>query len=249
MLRAGNTSMHLAKSPWKIHEEKSMNATFSLPKRLTAECLGTALLVAIVVGSGIMAERLAGGNIAVALIGNCLATGAGLVVLILIFGPVSGCHINPAVTLSFCVRGEISAPVAAGYVLVQIIGGIAGVMLAHSMFELPLVVQGVQTRSGTGQWIGEIVATFGLVLVILGCLRFRAEAVPFAVGLYITGGCWFTSSTSFANPAVTVARALTDTFTGIRPVDVAPFIGAEIIGALAACALAAWLFERKAADS
>jgi glycerol uptake facilitator-like aquaporin len=220
-----------------------MKASFSFPQRLTAECVGTALLVAIVVGSGIMAERLAGGNVAVALIGNCLATGAGLAVLILIFGPVSGCHINPAVTLSFCVRGEIGVPLAAGYVLVQITGGIAGVMLAHVMFDLPLIVQGTQARTDAGQWIGEIVATFGLLMVILGCLRFRAEAVPFAVGLYIMGGYWFTSSTSFANPAVTIARALTDTFTGIRPRDVAPFIGAEIIGALVACALAAWLFK------
>jgi glycerol uptake facilitator-like aquaporin len=222
--------------------------TFSLSKRLTAEALGTALLVAIVVGSGIMAERLAGGNVAVALIGNCLATGAGLIVLILIFGPVSGCHINPAVTLSFCVRGDIGARESAGYILVQILGGIAGVMLAHGMFDLPLIVQGAQARTGTGQWIGEIVATFGLLLVILGCLRFRAETVPFAVGLYITAGYWFTSSTSFANPAVTIARALTDTFTGIRPMDVGPFIAAEIIGALAACALAAWLFKRNVAS-
>lgn len=216
---------------------------FTPARRIAAEFLGTLLLVAVVAGSGIMAERLAGGNLAVALLGNTLATGAGLVVLILIFGPVSGCHINPAVSLVFLRRGELGARIALLYVLAQIAGGIAGMMLAHAMFDLPLLTAGIKARSGPGQWLGEAVATFGLVLVILGCLRFRARAVPYAVGLYITAGYWFTSSTSFANPAVTIARALTDTFTGIRPADAVPFIVAQLAAAVAAGAFAHWLFD------
>jgi glycerol uptake facilitator-like aquaporin len=215
---------------------------FTLSRRLAAEFLGTALLLAIVVGSGIMGERLAAGNDAVALLGNTLATGAGLVVLILIFGPVSGCHINPAVTLSFLMQGGIARGRAALYVLVQVIGAVAGVVAAHLMFDHAPLVAGIKVRTGGGQWLGEAVATFGLVLTIMGCLRFRSTAVPYAVGLYITAGYWFTSSTSFANPAVTLARALTDTFTGIRPLDAPFFIVAEIGGAILAAAFGLWLF-------
>ncbi len=216
-------------------------AEFSLPRKLVAEGLGTALLLAIVVGSGIMAERLAGGNVAIALLGNTLATGAGLAVLILIFGPISGCHINPAVTLAFLLRKEIAGQVAALYVVVQIAGAIAGVVLAHVMFDLPVLSVSGTVRTGLGQWTAEVVASFGLVATILGCLRFRPEAAPYAVGLFISAGYWFTSSTSFANPAVTLGRALTDSFTGIRPIDTIPFIAAQIIGAVIATVLFRWL--------
>jgi glycerol uptake facilitator-like aquaporin len=220
---------------------------FSTSRRVAAEFIGTALLLAVVVGSGIMAERLAGGNVAVALLGNAIATGAGLVVLILIFGPVSGCHINPAVSLAFLGRGELEGRLAALYVAAQVAGAVIGVIAAHAMFDLPLIVMDGKARTGGGQWLGEVVATFGLVMTILGCLRFRADAVPFAVGLYITAGYWFTSSTSFANPAVTLARSLTNTFTGIRLSDVAGFVVAEIVGAMLAIAFARWLFaERRA---
>ncbi len=215
--------------------------TFSLSRRLVAEFFGTALLLAIVVGSGIMGERLAGGNTAVALLGNSLATGAGLVVLILIFGPVSGCHINPAVTLAFVIRRDITRRDAAFYIAVQVLGAVVGVIVAHIMFDHPMIAVGIKTRTGTGQWLGEAVATFGLVLTIMGCLRFRAAVVPYAVGLYITAGYWFTSSTSFANPAVTLARSLTDTFTSIRAADAPMFIAAQIAGAMLAVALARWL--------
>lgn len=221
---------------------------FTLSRKLAAEFLGTALLLAVVVGSGIMGERLADGNVAIALLGNTIATGVGLVVLILILGPVSGCHINPAVTLSFLMRREIPGAVAALYVIVQLAGGIAGVMVAHVMFDLPPLLVGDAVRTGLGQWTGEVVATFGLVLTILGCLRFRPDAVPFAVGLYITAGYWFTSSTSFANPAVTVARSLTDTFSGIRPVDAPWFILAQLAGAVLATGLAQWMFAESAAE-
>ncbi len=220
---------------------------FTIPRKLTAEFIGTALLLAVVVGSGIMGERLAGGNVAIALLGNTIATGVALVVLILIFGPVSGCHINPAVTLSFLIKREIAPPLAALYVIVQLGGAVAGVMVAHLMFDLAPILPSGTVRTGVGQWTGEVVATFGLVLTILGCLRFRAEVVPFAVGLYITAGYWFTSSTSFANPAVTVARALTDTFSGIRPADAPWFILAQLAGACLATALARWLFTDKEA--
>ena len=215
--------------------------TFSLSRRLVAEFFGTALLLAIVVGSGIMGERLAGGNTAVALLGNSLATGAGLVVLILIFGPVSGCHINPAVTLAFVIRRDITRRDAAFYIAVQVLGAVVGVIVAHIMFDHPMIAVGLKARTGTGQWLGEAVATFGLVLTIMGCLRFRAAAVPYAVGLYITAGYWFTSSTSFANPAVTLARSLTDTFTSIRAADAPMFIAAQIAGAMLAVTLTRWL--------
>ena len=216
-----------------------------LPRRLAAEALGTAFLLAVVVGSGIMGERLAGGNDAIALLGNTIATGAGLVVLILVFGAVSGAHFNPAVTLAFSVRREIGARDAVLYVLVQVAGGIAGVMAAHFMFGEPLLVEGVKARTGAGQWLGEFVAAFGLLASILGCLRTRPEAVPYAVGLFITAGYWFTSSTSFANPAVTIARSFTDTFAGIAPGDAPAFIAAQIVGALAATAVFAWLWSER----
>ena len=213
----------------------------TLPRRLAAEALGTAFLLAAVVGSGIMGESLAGGNDAIALLGNTAATGAILVVLILVFGPVSGAHFNPAVTLVFSLRREVAARDAVLYVLAQIGGGLAGVAAAHYMFGEPLLVEGVEARTGGGQWLGEFVATFGLLATILGCLRARPEAVPYAVGLFITAGYWFTSSTSFANPAVTVARSFTDTFSGIAPGDAPAFIVAQIAGALAAAAVFGWL--------
>lgn len=217
-------------------------AQFNITKRLAAEAVGTCLLVATVVGSGIMGDRLAGGNDAVALLGNTIATGAILVVLISIFGPVSGAHFNPAVTLAFRLRGEISTGDGARYVLVQILGGIAGTIIAHIMFNEALISFSQTARTGTGQWLGELVASFGLVLTILACLRHRAELIPFAVGLFITAGYWFTSSTSFANPAVAIARTLTDTFSGIRPVDAPAFIAIELIGASIAVFYVRWQF-------
>jgi glycerol uptake facilitator-like aquaporin len=203
-------------------------------KKLIAEGMGTLFLLATVVGSGIMAENLADGNVAIALLGNTIPTGAILVILILVFGPISGAHFNPAVTLSFLIRGEIKTGEAIGYVTVQIISGIMGVILAHLMFDLDVFQLSDKLRSGRGQWISEVVATFGLVMTILGCLRFRPEAVPYAVGLYITAAYWFTASTSFANPAVTMARTLTGTFSGINPADAPFFIMAQIIGAILA---------------
>lgn len=217
---------------------------FDLKRRLAAEGLGTALLVAVVVGSGIMGERLAGGNDAVALLGNTLATGAALVVLILVFGPISGAHFNPVVSLVFAVQRQLKWSDVPGYLLVQIGGGILGAMLAHLMFDLPPVMASSHVRTGIGVWAGEIVASFGLLATILGCLRSRPEAVPYAVGLFITAGYWFTSSTSFANPAVTIARSLTDTFSGIRPMDVTGFIAAQCVGAMAATALFHWLWTQ-----
>lgn len=216
-------------------------------RKIFAEALGTALLLAVVVGSGIMGEALADGNDAVALLGNTLATGAGLVVLILIFGPVSGAHFNPAVTAAFALRREISPSHAAAYVAAQLIGGILGVMLAHAMFDLELLQESAKARSGIGQAIGEATATFGLLLVIFGCVRHRPDKVPYAVGLFITAGYWFTSSTSFANPAVTVARTLTDTFAGVRPVDAPAFVAAEFAGAALALAVSRFLFKAGAA--
>ena len=217
----------------------------TLPRRLAAEGIGTALLLAIVVGSGIMGERLAGGNEAIALLGNTIATGAGLVVLILMFGSVSGAHFNPAVTLSFLIRREISASDAAFYVVVQILSAIAGVLVAHIMFGEPLIDYSAKVRTGGAQWVAEAVATFGLVATILFVLKARAEAVPFAVGLYITAGYWFTASTSFANPAVTIGRTLTDTFSGIRPMDAPGFILAQIVGAVLATLVAAWIIGNR----
>ena len=219
--------------------QPSKSAEFDLARRLAAEGLGTAMLLAGVVGSGIMAERLAGGNEAVALLGNMAATGAILAVLILVFGPVSGAHFNPAVTLSFLLRRGIGRGEAVAYVAVQIAAALAGVALAHLMFGEPIVQHAVKVRDAPGMWLAEIVATAGLVGTIVACLRWRPEAVPYAVGLFISAGYWFTSSTSFANPAVTIGRAFTDSFTGIRAADAPAFIAAQIVGAV----LATWLFR------
>lgn len=217
--------------------------TYSTAQKLGAEALGAMLLLAIVVGSGIMGKALAGGNTAIALLGNTIATGAGLYVLILIFGPVSGAHLNPAVTLAILLRRDIAPPVAGAYAAAQIIGGVAGVALAHAIFDLQIAQVSMQARAGAGQALGEATATFGLVLAILGALRFRPESIPAAVGLYITAGYWFTSSTSFANPAVTIARTLTDTFAGIRPIDAPGFLLAQFSAAALAVWVATWLFS------
>lgn len=214
----------------------------SLARRLSAEAVGTAFLLIAVVGSGIMAEALSGGNVGIALLANAIATGCALYVLITIFGPVSGAHFNPAVTLVFLLRGEIERNVALAFVAVQILCGVVGVWLAHGMFGLELLQVSSTVRTGPGQWLGEIVATFGLVMVILGGVRYRAEAVPALVALYITGAYWFTSSTSFANPAVTIARAFSDTFAGIAPAGVPLFIGMQIIGACLALLFARQVF-------
>jgi glycerol uptake facilitator-like aquaporin len=217
--------------------------TFPLSKRLVAEGLGAGLLVATIVGSGIMAERLAGGNVALALLGNTLPTGAILVVLILAFGPVSGAHFNPAVSLVMSLRGELPWRDCAPYVAAQIVGACLGTLVAHGMFELPLIEFGIKARTGPAQWFAEFVATFGLLVMILAISRFKNEAVPLAVGLYITAAYWFTASTSFANPAVTMARALTRSFSGIAPADVPMFVVAQLAGALAGLALIHWLLS------
>ncbi|HEX8817203.1 MAG TPA: MIP/aquaporin family protein [Terriglobales bacterium] len=208
--------------------------TFSLPARLAAEFIGTAFLVAAVIGSGIMGETLAGGNIAIALLANTIATGAALVALIATFAPISGAHFNPVVTLSDAIAGKMSWPHATAYALVQTVAGIAGVILAHLMFSLPIVSLSLHSRSGFAIVLSEFVATFGLVCVILGCSRSRPPIVPVAVGAYIMAAYWFTASTSFANPAVTIARSLTNTFSGIRPIDVPWFLVAQLCGGLAA---------------
>lgn len=212
-------------------------------QRMVAEWLGTAFLLAAVVGSGIMAQRLAGGNAALALLCNTIPTGAILVVLILIFGPLSGAHFNPAVTLAFAWRSELPWAVAGLYVVAQITGGIAGVFAAHFMFELPVLQSSLTVRTGMGQWFAEGVATFGLLLTIFGCVARASTAVPYAIGLYITSAYWFTASTSFANPAVTIARSLSDTFAGIAPGDVPGFIAAQLGGAALAVCLAPWLWK------
>ena len=214
---------------------------FTRARRVTAELIGTCLLVATVVGSGIMAERLAGGNIALALLGNTVATGAALVALILTFGPISGAHFNPAVTLADASQGGVTWRDVPVYIVAQIAGGLAGTAAAHLMFELPLFTASRHARSGMAQAFSEFVATFGLLAVIWGCVRLRSAAVPFAVAAYITAAYWFTASTSFANPAVTVARAVTDTFSGIRPADAPAFIAAQLLGAATATALFRWL--------
>ena len=217
--------------------------TFSLSRRLFAEFSGTAFLLAGIVGSGIMAEKLAGGNIGVALLGNTIATGAILYVIITMLGPISGAHLNPVVSAVFAARGDFSWKDAYAYIPVQILGGIAGVILANAMFGLELVQVAETARTGVGQWIGEIVATFGLVIAILLTLKFRPEAVPTAVALFVTAGYWFTSSTSFANPAVSIARCFTNTFDGIRPIDALFFIIFEIIGATIAYFVGRWLLR------
>jgi len=216
---------------------------FSLPRRLAGECIGTAALLAVVIGSGIMGENLAGGNVAIALLGNTLPTGAILVVLILMFGPLSGAHFNPAVTLAFLMKRQIPAGEASLYVLAQIVGGLAGALIAHAMFDLPLTQVSETLRTGPAQWFSEWVATFGLVATILATLRFHPHSVPFAVGLYITAGYWFTASTSFANPAVTIARSFTNTFSGIAPAHAPAFILAQLIGAASATLVFAWLLR------
>jgi glycerol uptake facilitator-like aquaporin len=203
-------------------------------QRLAAEFVGTAFLLATVIGSGIMGERLAGGNVAIALLGNTIPTGAILFVLITMFGPISGAHFNPAVTAVFALRKELPAAEALNYVLVQVLGAVAGVLAAHVMFEESLLQLSTKARAGPAQWFSEWVAAFGLVMTILLTLRANPKAVAAAVGLYITAAYWFTASTSFANPAVTIARALSDTFAGIRPLDVLPFILAQMLGALVA---------------
>jgi glycerol uptake facilitator-like aquaporin len=219
--------------------------TGDLPRRAAAEALGTAFLLAAVVGSGIMAERLAGGNGAIALLCNTIPTGAMLTVLILMLGPLSGAHFNPAVSLAFSLRGELSWCNAAVYIACQIAGGVLGVLAAHLMFDLPLWQVSHTVRTGPGQWFAEGVATFGLLLTIFCCLSSARASIPYAVGLYITAAYWFTASTSFANPAVTIARSLSDTFAGIAPAGVAPFIVAQIAGALLAVFVANWLLTKK----
>jgi glycerol uptake facilitator-like aquaporin len=210
-------------------------------RRLVAEALGTSLLLATVVGSGIMAERLSGGNVALALLANTLATGAALVALILTFGPISGAHFNPAVTIADAWQRGLPWREVPGYVLAQVLGAFAGVAAAHLMFGEPLLSASTKVRAGAPQVFSEFVATFGLLAVIWGCSRRRAESVPFAVAAYIVAAYWFTASTSFANPAVTLARAATDSFAGIRPADAPAFVFAQLLGAIAATALFRWL--------
>lgn len=216
----------------------------NLRRRLTAEFFGTLLLVATVIGSGIMAERLANGNVALALLANTIATGATLVALILTFGPISGAHLNPVVSVADALEGGLPWSETPAYVLAQVSGGIGGTILAHLMFSLPFVSLSHHARSGLAQFISEFTATFGLLCVIWGCARSRSNVVPFAVGSYITAAYWFTASTSFANPAVTIARGLSDTFAGIRPIDVPLFIVAQFAGGIAATLLFRWLVPR-----
>jgi glycerol uptake facilitator-like aquaporin len=218
---------------------------FSPGRRLAAEALGTALLLAIVIGSGIMGQRLAGGNAAIALLGNTLATGAGLVVLIAVFGPISGAHFNPAVTLVFAIRRELSVRLALAYVAAQIIGAVLGVFAAHAMFAEPIWQISTKLRDGPAQAFSEALATFGLIATILGTLRFRPDFTPMAVGLYIASAYWFTASTSFANPAVTLARSLSDTFAGIAPSSAPAFIAAQLAGAMVAVLTFGWLLDER----
>lgn len=217
-------------------------AETDLARRLTGEAVGSFFLFAGVIGSGVMAEALAGGNVAVALLGNTIATGAILYVLIAMLGPISGAHFNPAVTFAFALRKEIGWRIGALYVLVQLAAGALGAWAAHLMFDLPILQFSTKARAGIGQWTGELVATFGLVLTILALLRVRPQAIPAAVALYITSAYWFTSSTSFANPAITVVRSLSDTFAGIAPADVPMFVVAQLVGAVLAVLLAGWLY-------
>ena len=223
-------------------------APASLPRRLAAEGLGTALLLAIVVGSGIVGERLAAGNTALALLVNAIATGAGLIVLITLFGPLSGAHFNPAVSLVSAARGELPGRLLLAYLPAQFAGAIAGVLLAHAMFELPLIQHSQHLRSGPGLWTGEIVATAGLVLTILGAQAGRPSWTPLLVAAWILAGYTFTSSTSFANPAVTVARSLTDTFAGIAAADVGGFALAQLSGAIIGALLGGWLWPVRRGD-
>ena len=235
MGRAEETSPHTEPPP----------STFSLARQLVAEGLGTALLLAVVIGSGIMGERLSGGNIAIALLGNTISTGAALVVLITIFGSISGAHFNPAVTLAFLLKGEIKLTTALLFGTVQVIGAVAGVCAAHAMFGEAILQVSTKLRDGPAQMVSEFVATFGLLATILGCVRFSVGFTPVAVGLYVTSAYWFTASTSFANPAVTVARSFSNTFAGIAPSSAPAFIAAQIAGALAALAVFGWLLREE----
>ena len=221
----------------------------SLRRRLGAEFIGTAMLLATVVGSGIMGERLAGGNVAIALLGNTIPTGAILIVLITMLGPISGAHFNPAVTAVFAIKGDVSGSEALAYVVAQVIGGLVGVLAAHAMFDESLLQLSTKVRAGPSQWFSEWVAAFGLVVTILLTLRANAGAVATSVGLYITAAYWFTASTSFANPAVTLARAFSNTFAGIRPQDVPPFIGAQLLGAVVALYVCRWLLTEPAGSA
>lgn len=216
----------------------------SLARRIAAEWFGSAFLLAAVVGSGIMAAKLAGGNGAIALLCNTIPTGAILVVLILMFGPVSGAHFNPAVSVAFALRGELPWREVFLYVAAQVAGAVVGAWAAHMMFELPVLQVSATIRSGAGQWLAEAIAAFGLLLTIIGCRASAPASVPLAVGLYITSAYWFTASTSFANPAVTLARALTDTFSGIAPAGVPAFIVVQVAGAIAGVILANWMWGR-----
>ena len=216
-----------------------------LPRRLAAEALGTAILLATVVGSGIMAQKLAGGNAAIALLANTLPTGGILVVLILTFGSISGAHMNPAVSLALTIRRELPARDLAPYIGAQILGGVIGVWSAHLMFDVPLWQFSTTMRTGAPQWFAEFIATFGLLLTIFGCVARTSDTVPYAVGLYVTAAYWFTASTSFANPAVTIARMFSDTFAGIAPSGVVAFILSQLVGMLAATALSSWLWPTR----
>lgn len=219
--------------------------TYNMPRRLVAEALGTAMLVGTVVGSGIMADKLSD-DVAISLLGNTIPTGAILVVLITMLGPISGAHFNPAVTFVFWLRRNLGLSAALAYMAVQVLGGISGSLIAHVMFDLPVVQTSVTARTGIGQWTAEVVATFGLVAAILAGIKFRESAVPWLVGLYITAAYWFTASTSFANPAVAISRSFTNTFSGIRPIDLPGFILCEFAGAALALALFSWLLTAKA---
>lgn len=219
-----------------------MSARPALPRAIAAEALGSALLLAVVVGSGVMGEQLAAGNTAVALLANAIATGCGLVVLIVIFGPLSGAHFNPAVTAVFCARGELPWSQLAAYLPAQLSGAALGVVAAHGMFGLPLIEASQHARTGSAQWLGEFIATFGLIVTILGSLATRPAWTPLLVAAYITAAYWFTSSTSFANPTVTIARSLTDTLAGIAPADVTGFIAAQLLGAAAGAVAGRWLW-------
>jgi glycerol uptake facilitator-like aquaporin len=218
----------------------------ALPQRVFCEWLGTAFLLATVIGSGVMAQKLAGGNEALALLCNTIPTGPILAVLILVFGPLSGAHFNPAVSIGFALRAEFPWSLAAIYIVAQVLGGLVGVWVAHLMFELPVWQFSIRERTGPGRWLAEAVATFGLLVTIFGCVSRRADAIPYAVGLYITAAYWFTASTSFANPAVTIARSLSDTYAGIAPLGVIAFILSQFVGMIAAVILSRWLWpDRK----
>ena len=226
-------------------QSKPPLSRFSLTRQLVAEGLGTALLLAVVVGSGVMGEQLSGGNVAIALLGNTLSTGAALVVLITIFGPISGAHFNPVVSLAFAMRREIAVQTALAFIVAQILGGVAGVYAAHAMFGQDILQISTKLRAGPSLAFSEAVATFGLIATIFGCVRFKPDFTPIGVGLYITSAYWFTASTSFANPAVTLARSLSNTFAGIAPSSAPAFMVAQILGAVAAVVLFGWLLKEE----